>query len=211
MKLSDPGPGPRTAQGGDPEAGPLCGPVPEGLRAVVDEAGLFRDFLRGLRGMLAAAFVFLPLLNAGTGVIPLGSLDSGGGFQLIPAGAVTATATLSTLAAVTAVFIRRKRLPALARKASISGAAALAALTGYLTLYPLGRNAFDIWGTAGGHPVHLALEIPLAALYAFFFILAARAFALFGLLDYYRRYPSRDAAAGVRAAPDEDAAARKRE
>ncbi|WP_373501827.1 DUF6264 family protein [Desulfococcus sp.] len=187
----DPGQGPvrdpKAARGGGPPSGPAPEPISARGRAFLDELTAFVGFLQGLWGALAGAAVFFPLANASFTVIPMAPLDREGAFHILPAGLVTAIATLLTLFVLFSAFSRRRVLADAGRKAWIPLIAGVLVLIGYLILHTVKMNLFDIWGVESGHPAHLAFELPMMVLYAAFFALTARAFVLLGLLEIHRR------------------------
>jgi hypothetical protein len=166
---------------------PISAPISAHGQAFLDELRSFFDFLQSLWGKLAGVSVFFPLFNVRFAVIPMQPLEQEGAFHLIPTWLITALATVLALFAVLSTFTHRKPLTEITRKAWISFTAGMLVLIGYLILHQVKLNLFDIWGVESGHPVHLALEMPLMVLYALFFGLMTRAFVLFGLREHYRR------------------------
>lgn len=180
----------------DRAAGPMPEPLSERARARLESAAAFVEFLRGGWGAVAGISVLFPLFNGVFGAIPMAPAAGGGAFHQFPAGLVTALAFLAAISALTLAFARRQRVLEAARKAWISlGAAGLCFIT-YLILHGVKLRVFDIWGVAGGHPFHLAMEAPMMVLYVLGFASMTRAFALFGLAGKVRAYPSDGAAPG---------------
>lgn len=199
----DQGAGQETEPGARQVPEPMPAPISPGGQAFLDALRSFFDFLQGLWGKVAVVSVLFPLFNVFFTVIPMQPVEREGAFHLIPTGPITALATILALLVVLITFARRRQLKEIRRNAWISFAAGLLVLIGYLILHQVKLNVFDIWAVASGHPVHLALEIPLMALYVLFFASMTRASALLGLSEYYRRYGSGEAVRGGGPGTDE--------
>lgn len=181
MNISDP----------KPERGPVSGPAPEPIsergRAFLNEAGAFAEFLGGMWGVLAGISVLLPLLNRFLPLIPMAPQARDGAYHILPAGIVTALAVLLALSVLLSTFRGRGALSDAGRQAGLSLVAGGLSLAAYLILHTVKMKLFDIWGVESGHPVHLAFEIPMMALYAAVFALTGRAFVLLRLREIRRR------------------------
>ncbi len=176
-------------------AGPGPEPLSESARARVQAATDFVEFLRQSWGTMAGVSVLFPLVNAILGIIPMGPAAAGGAFRRAPVGLITALAFLGAIFALISAFARRHTAEAARKAWTALGAAGLFWIT-YLILHGVKLRLFDIWGVAGAHPVHLALEVPMLLLYILGFALMTRAFALFGIAGKGRQYPSDGAASG---------------
>lgn len=189
MEPSDPKTDLRPDPGKTPgrASGPVPEPISERGRAFLNELTAFVEFLRGLWGILAGISVFLPLSNLLFTVIPMAPQARDGAYHILPAGLVTALATLVTFFVLLSTFRRRGTLPEAGRKAWLSLIAGVLVLIAYLILHTVKMNIFGIWGVEGGHPVHLAFEIPMMVLYAGFFALIEKAFVLLGIQEICRK------------------------
>lgn len=168
-------------------SGPVPEPISEQGRAFLNELTAFVEFLRGLWGTLAGISVLFPISNLFFTIIPMAPHEREGAFHILPGGLITAFATLLPLFVLLSTFRRRRTVSDADRKAWISLISGVLVLVAYLILHNVKLNIFDIWGVASGHLVHLALEVPMMALYVAFFSLTTRRFVLLRLLEIRRQ------------------------
>ena len=160
--------------------------------AFLGELREFVAFLGNLWGILAGISVFFPLSNVLVKVIPLGRYgDDGGVYDHLSPPLVTAIATLVTLFVILSTFARRSafktdRAGRIERRARLSFAAGVLALTAYLVIHTVyAQYAWSEWGWGSGDPRKLLAEVPLLATYCAWFSLITRAFLLLAMKEFF--------------------------
>lgn len=167
---------------------------PAGAAGVLRELQSFLTFLGSLWGLLAGISVFFPLSNVLLELIPMRRYgEDAGVYNHIPPALIVALATVVTLFVLLSMFVGRARLRspqvarAAVRKAAMSFAFGIAALVAYLVLHQVYLEyAWARWSWGSDDPRKLLVEVPLTLAFVAFFSLVTRAFALLGMVEYFR-------------------------